>query len=118
MTAAKLPLAINQGATFAKRLTWTAGAPAVAVDLTGCTARMQIRETIDATTAACTLTTENGGITLGGAAGTIDILIAATATAAFAFEKAVYDLEIIMSDGITVHRLAGGAVTVSPEVTR
>lgn len=118
MAAAKIPLAINQGATFAKRLTWTAGAPAVAVDLTGCTARMQIREAIDSATAACTLTTENGGITLGGVAGTIDILIAAIATAAFAFEKAVYDLEIIMSDGITVHRLAGGAVTVSPEVTR
>ncbi len=118
MAAAKLTLAINQGATFAKRLTWLAGAPAVAVDLTGCTARMQIREAIDSTTAACTLTTENGGITLGGVAGTIDILIAALATAAFAFDKGVYDLEIIMSDGITVHRLVGGAVTVSPEVTR
>lgn len=118
MAAAKLKLAINQGATFAKRLTWLAGSTPVAVDLTGCTARMQVREAVDSPTAACTLTTENGGITLGGIAGTIDILIAATVTAAFAFTEAVYDLEIIMSDGITVHRLAGGAITVSPEVTR
>lgn len=118
MAAAKLPLAINQGATFAKRLTWLAGSTPVAVDLTGCTARMQIREAVDSETAACSLTTANGGITLGGVAGTIDILIAATATADFAFATGVYDLEIIMSDGITVHRLVGGAVTVSPEVTR
>lgn len=118
MAAAKLTLAINQGATFAKRLTWQAGAPPVAVDLTGCTARMQIRSEIASSTILCSLTTENGGITLGGTAGTIEILISATTTANFAFEEAVYDLEIVMSDGITVHRLVGGAITVSPEVTR
>lgn len=118
MAAAKLKLAIEQGATFRKVLTWKAGTPAVPVDLTGCTARMQIRAEITAATPYVTLTTENGGIALGGVAGTIDILITAVATAAFAWTSGVYDLEIIMSDGITVHRLAGGAITVSPEVTR
>lgn len=118
MAAAKLNLEVNQGATFAKRLTWQAGLTPTAVNLTGCTARMQIRETLGSAEVACSLTTANGGITLGGVAGTIDILIAATATAAFAFKKAVYDLEIIMSDGITVHRLVEGLVAVSPEVTR
>lgn len=140
MAAAKLRLAIEQGATFAKPLTWvtypypirivngvvikvSTGLPApdsdrVYVDLTGCTARMQIRSDITSAIILCSLTTSNGGITLGGVAGTIAILIDATATALFTFEEAVYDLEIIMSDTITVHRLVGGCVTVSPEVTR
>jgi len=118
MSAAKLKLSVEQGATFTKVLTWKAGTPAVAVDLTGCTARMQIRPTIASATVHAELTTENGGITLGGAAGTVTILITATATAAFTWTEAVYDLEIVLADAVTVHRLVYGSVVVSPEVTR
>lgn len=117
MAAAKLKLVIEQGATFRKTLTWKAGTPSVAVDLTGCTARMHIRSEIASPTPLVTLTTENGGITLGGVAGTIVLLIAATATAAFAWEAGVYDLEIILANG-DVRRLVYGPVSVSPEVTR
>lgn len=87
------------------------------VDLTGFTARMQIRETVDSATILATLTTENGGITLGGTAGTVTLLLSATATAAFTFGSAVYDLEIISAGGI-VTPLLSGAVTLVKEVTR
>lgn len=117
MAAAKLKLAIEQGATFRKTLTWKAGKPAVAVDLTGCTARMHIRAEITSPTPLVTLTTENDGITLGGVAGTIVLLITATATAAFAWEAGVYDLEVVFANG-DVRRLLYGPVVVSLEVTR
>ncbi len=118
MAAAKLKLAIEQGATFTKVLTWKSGTPALPVDLTGCTARMQIRQSITSAEVLSSLTTLNGGITLGGAAGTISIRIEATATALFTWKEGVYDLEVVMADNVTVNRLVYGTVIVSPEVTR
>jgi len=87
------------------------------VNLTGYTARLQIRETVEATDTLLSLTTENGGITLGGTAGTITLLASATATAALDFVNAVYDLEVISGSGV-VTRLLHGTVTLSKEVTR
>lgn len=87
------------------------------INLTGYTARMQIREDITSGTVLISLTTENGGITLGGVFGTITLLIMASVTAAIAWTTAVYDLEIISPSGI-VTRLVEGRITVSPEVTR
>lgn len=87
------------------------------VNLTGFTARMQIRETVESTTVLHSLTTENGGITLGGAAGTIALTISATDTAAFTFDTAVYDLEVV-SGGDVVTEIASGAVLMNNEVTR
>ena len=117
MAAAKLKLLIEQGATFQKTLTWKAGTPAVPVNLTGCTARMHIREEVASADPFISLTTENGGITLGGVAGTIVLYISPTATAAFTWLTGVYDLEIVFSP-TDVRRLVYGPVTVSQEVTR
>ena len=113
----KHPLTIIQGATLRDVTTWTAGTPAVAVDLTGCTARMQIRATVDSTEVLVSLTTENGGIILGGTAGTVTIYMNDTATAAITWRAGVYDLEILFGSG-DVRRLLYGGVGVSPEVTR
>jgi hypothetical protein len=117
MAAAKLKLAIEQGATFRKTVTWKAGVPSLPVDLTGCTARLQMRSEIASATVLVTLTTENGGIALGGVAGTIELIITATATALLTFTAAVYDLEIILANS-DVRRLLYGPVTNSLEVTR
>ena len=68
-TPAKLKLTIYQGATFRKRLTWKGPLPAqTPIDLTGCTARMQVRPEVESSTVLLELTTANGGITLGGVA--------------------------------------------------
>lgn len=117
MTAAKLKLVIEQGATFNKVITWKTGNPPLAVNLTGCTARMQIRETIQATNVLASLTTENGGITLGGSAGTITLLINAADTTLYAWTAGVWDIEIMTASGV-VTRLLYGSVVVTPEVTR
>lgn len=114
---AKLKFTIYQGATFPKRLRWSDKVTGTPIDLTGCRARMQVRAEIGSPTVLLELTTENGGITLGGAAGTIDLYAGATATAAFTWEGGVFDLEIVHPGG-DVTRLAQGTVSVSPEVTR
>jgi hypothetical protein len=108
---------IYQGATFRDVVTWKAGTPAQPVDLTGCTARMHVRAKVEFPDILLALTTENGGITLGGAAGTITTHLTATQTAGITWTGGVYDLEILFPGG-DVRRLFYGSVSVSPEVTR
>ena len=117
MAAFKLNLKVDQGATFSKVVVWKTGTPAAVVNLTGCTARMQVRNKLTDPVVLLELTTANGGIALGGAAGTVTINLSATQTAAIAWVTAVYDMEIIYSNGV-VRRLLAGSVAVSPEVTR
>jgi hypothetical protein len=107
---------IYQGATFLRVLTWKDEANAL-VNLTGYTARMQIRSNKDSADPTVTLTTENGGIALGGAAGTITLTITATDSAAITESEGVYDLELVSSGGV-VTRLLQGAVEINKEVTR
>ena len=89
----------------------------IPVDLTGCTARMQVRTAVSSQAVLLSLTTENGGITLGGAAGTIALYISDADTAALHWAAGVYDLEIEFPNGDVVRRLYG-SVSVSPEITR
>ena len=109
-------MTIYQGASFDTTLTWKVGDPATPVNLTGYTARLQVRTSTDAATTALELTTSNGGITLGGAAGTIALAVSASATTSLSPGYYVYDLELV--NGSTVTRLVEGRVTVSAEVTR
>lgn len=114
--AAKYDIVCDQGATFSRIFTWQ-DAAANPVNLTGYTARMQVRDEADSSTAALSLTTENSRITLGGTAGTITLLVSATDTAAVVAGEYVYDLEIVSGAG-TVTRLIQGCFTVDAEVTR
>lgn len=114
--AGKLTIVIEQGTTFNPVLTYKDSLGAL-INLTGYTARMQIRLKKTSAAFLVELTTENGGITLGGAAGTITLLITAVASAALTFTSASYDLELIAGGG-AVTRLLEGSVTLSPEVTK
>jgi tRNA threonylcarbamoyladenosine modification (KEOPS) complex Pcc1 subunit len=89
----------------------------VAVNLTGYTARMQVRSTLESAEALIELTTANGRIALGGSAGTITLTISATDTAALTAGRGVYDLELVSGSGI-VTRLLQGVATISRNVTR
>lgn len=108
-------LCIPQGATFSRVIKWKADG--TLVNLTGYTARAQIRPTAASATTTLSLTTENGRIALGGSAGTITLSISATDTAAIAAGRYVYDLELVSAGGI-VTRLLQGVVMVSANVTR
>lgn len=114
MLAGQLDLVIEQGATFTLSLFYQddTGAP---VDITGRTARMQLRSAVDSAVLVLPLTTENSRITIDGPRGLIALSIAATDTAGLS-GSGVYDLELV--NGAQVERIMQGAYTISPEVTR
>lgn len=117
MTPGALNLVIYQGATF-KRIVRLADATSTPIDLSGCTARMHVRAQIDAPETLIELTAANGRAVISDAEnGEVTLLISATDTAALAFSKAAYDLEIEYHDG-TVDRILAGTVKLSKEVTR
>lgn len=117
-TPAKLNLTIYQGATFRKRMVWKVKKTGVPVDLTGCTARMQVREEIESPIVLLSLTTENGGIALGGVDGTVDLYLDDGDTEAIkSWQSGKWDLEVVHPGG-DVTRLVQGSISVSREVTR
>ena len=115
ITPGNYDITIYQGTTFSTILAWKDETNTL-VDLTGYTARLQMRENYNSSTPFLNLTTENGGIVLGGVLGTITLLASAASTAALEALEGVYDLEMI--NGSTVIRLLQGSVSVSREVTR
>lgn len=114
MVPGKYNIICPQGATFVKQLTYTIDD--VPVNLTGYTARMQVRESHSSAVIIVELTTENGRISLGGSAGTVNLLIDAITTAGIDDKEYVYDLELI--SGGNVYRIIEGKFIVTPEVTR
>jgi hypothetical protein len=114
MVPGKYNMVCPQGATFVKQLTYSIDD--VPVNLTGYTARMQVRETHSSTTIVVELTTENTLITLGGSLGTINLTIPATTTEDILAKDYVYDLELV--SGGNVYRIIEGKFIVTPEVTR
>lgn len=86
------------------------------VDLTGFTARMQIRAKLDDTAIIKELTTENGGILINNTDKTIKIIISATDTSLFSFNTAVYSIELV--NGSVVTPFSSGSLTLVKEVTR
>lgn len=114
--AGKLNLTIEQGATFAPPvITWSlsSGTP---VDLTGWTAKLQIRPSVDSDILLIELNTENSRITLGGVAGTVQLSIAASDTALFDWNQGTYDLYLY--NGSYAKRFLYGNVKVVKAVTR
>lgn len=103
-----------QGANFDYQLTFAVNGSAV--NITGYSARMQVREYAESTAVALSLV-NGAGITLGGTAGTIALSAVATATSAIPAGVYVYDLELVSGAGY-VTRLVQGTFTVSAEVTR
>jgi hypothetical protein len=107
---------VEQGTTWAVAV--TVKDLGEAVDLTGYTARLQIRETLDSPTPLLALNSDpGGGITIDGPAGRISWSVADDITASWTWRHGVYDLEIESSGGQT-RRLLKGEVVVDREVTR
>ena len=123
VTPGKLNLTIYQGATFRRTLKFelapvppaTVGGP---INLTGATARMQIRASVDASTVLLELNAINGRLVIIDEQGGVLLLeISAADTAVLNFPSAVYDMEIEYANG-DVDRVLYGAVKLSKEVTR
>lgn len=127
MLAGNYNMTCQQGSTFTRLIELEqpdltadpTGATFEEFDLTGYTARMQVRRTIDSANFLLSLTTENGGLTINpteGFSNHIYINVSASVTASIS-TSGLYDLEIISSTG-TVSRILQGEFRLSPEVTR
>lgn len=106
----------DQGATFARQLTWK-NKNSNPINLTNYTGRMQVRTTPLSQDIILSLTTENNRIVLGGALGTINLTVAASDMTNVLSGKYFYDLELVSNTGVVV-RLLKGAFNISAEVTR
>jgi hypothetical protein len=87
-----------------------------AVNLTGYTARMQVRPDYTSQTLIVNLSVGNG-IVITGPTGAIAITINAAETATISAGTYLYDVELVAPDA-TVQRLLEGKFVVTPEVTR
>jgi Na+/serine symporter len=114
MTPGLVNFVCPQGSTFRRTLTYTLDN--LPVNLSGYSSRLQVRQAYYSDDPIISLAS-GSGITIGGSAGTIDILISASATSQFPPGNHVYDLEIISPSNI-VDRLIEGTFNVTPEVTR
>lgn len=114
MLAGLLDLQIEQGATFSIVFLYQ-DENGDAIDMTGMTARMQLRRTYNSPTALLSLTTENGRIAINVSEGSITLNISATDTASLT-GSGVYDLELVA--GTTVNRILEGSYSICAEVTK
>ena len=114
MAAGKYNIKVEQGATFILDFTIKTGS--TPWNLTGYTARMQVRTSVNASTTLLSISTSDY-VTLGGSLGTVAISVPATVTDDLIAGRHVYDFELVSSGG-QVWRVLEGKFTVSPEVTR
>lgn len=87
-------------------------------DLTGYSARMQIRQTAASLVVLLEASTANGRITINSPGGVVMVSVGADVTAPLNWTVASYDLEIFTADPANVIRLVEGYASFSREVTR
>lgn len=86
------------------------------IDLTGSTAKMQVRDTKGGSKLAFTLTSPAGGITIDGPNGKITIRMTPTQTNKLFYPKSSYDL-MITDSNLVKTKLIEGFLTLSRSVT-
>lgn len=111
MAAGTYNFTFEQGATFSRQLTVQDNG--AAMNLTGYSARMQLRSSVESTTVAltvtCSITSPSDGI----------VTVSNTAAETMSVDAGiyVYDLEIESGSGV-VTRLMQGTATITANVTR
>jgi hypothetical protein len=117
MPAAKLNLpVVEKGATYSHTLLWK-GPANIGIDLTGCSAKMQVRKNIAEASVLLELSTDNSRIALPPLAGKIELLVSDEDTSALPGQGGVYDLTITHPDGRKT-RLCEGRIEFREGVTR
>lgn len=126
MRAGTYNFTCEQGATFTRLIELEepdliadpTGNTFVPINISGYTARMQIRRTLESSTPMISLTTENNRLVINPSDADNQVLITLTdAETSTLTTSGVYDLEIESPDGV-VSRVLQGDVTLSLEVTR
>ena len=114
MLAGKYDITIEAGSTFTLSLTYV-GEDGAGVDLSGYSARMQLRSSVSSSTVVLELSTANSRIAIDTANSQIVLAIASADTENLT-GTGVYDLELF--NGALVERLIEGSYTVIAQVTR
>lgn len=126
MRAGNYNITCEQGSTFRRLLEIEqpdlvndpTGQTFVPFDLTGYSARMQVRRTLDSSSFMLELTTGNGSLLINPADEINQIFIDVSASVTASVQTSgFYDIEIENGDGV-VSRILQGTFTLSPEVTR
>ena len=115
MAIIEYDISTEQGSSLSRVVTYS-DENSSPINLTGYTARMQVRPRASSGYTYLTLTSPSGGLTLGGTTGTITILVDGSVTSAIPAGNYVYDLEVV--NGAYVDKVMGGDFTLSAEVTR
>ena len=121
MLAGNYNIVCEQGTTFSRRFELQEPDPVdpsiyYPFNLNGYTGRMQVRRTLESSTALITLTTANNGIEIDGDEGAVTVRMSSSETSGIS-SSGVYDIELIDSSG-NVSRLVQGEFLLSREVTR
>ena len=119
MSAGTYDFSIEQGTTFTLNLSYKNSAGSV-IDLSsGYTAKMKIKDSPDGEVIASTESADSPkntiSIALASASNNIVVTIASSATSAFTFESAVYDLQLV--SGSVTERVIEGRVKLAKSVT-
>jgi hypothetical protein len=107
---------VDQNATFTFEVQYTEEDEVTPIDLTGATAKMQVRDTKGGSKLAFTLTSPSGGITIDGPNGKLTIKITPTQTNKMFYPKSSYDIMVVDSNSNKV-KLLEGFMTLSRSVT-
>jgi hypothetical protein len=87
-----------------------------AIDLTGASAKMQVRDTKGGNKLAVTLTSPSGGITIDGPNGKLTVKMTPTQTSKIFYPKSSYDVMVVDSNGNKI-KLLEGFMTLNRSVT-
>lgn len=110
-TGSDLRMHVFRGKSLGFEVIWGGDAP---IDVTGCTAKLQARTASGRL--LLDLTTENGGIALGGTDGKLTFSATAAQTRAVD-SPGLFELELVSADGHT-YRVMSGDVTVESEIAQ
>jgi hypothetical protein len=87
-----------------------------AIDLSGASAKMQVRDTKGGNKLAVTLTSPSGGIVIDGPNGKLTIKLTPTQTNKLFYPKSSYDIMVVDSNGTKI-KLLEGFMTLNRSVT-
>jgi hypothetical protein len=107
---------VDQNTTFTFQVQYTLEDEVTPINLTGATAKMQVRDTKGGSKLAFTLTSPSGGITINGSTGTLTIKMTPTQTNKLFYPKSAYDIMVVDSNGNKI-KLLEGFMTLSRSVT-
>jgi uncharacterized protein YndB with AHSA1/START domain len=87
-----------------------------AIDLTGASAKMQVRDVKGGTKLAVTLTSPSGGIVINGPLGKLTVTLTPTQTNKLFYPKSVYDIMVVDTNANKI-KLLEGFMTLNRSVT-